>query len=782
MDKKIFIVALCVLVLFTLSFSAAQEIDNSTVDKVMLESSNDAVLESCDAPILESSNDAVLESSDDSILESSKNAPVLKSSKVATHIDVKSNTTFDVVGDYFKIKLSNDKNKAIPNAKVTFKVNGVSYDRTTNSNGIASLQIRLNDGTYKIVTKFAGNSKYKSSSITTTIKMDNTRVVDSGLSNSEIQNIIDNAKANNVILFKGSSYSNVNLAITKSLTLLSNTGTTLTSSSSNPVITIKGNSASLTTVKGFNIKGEGDGIEIKNSNYVNILDNDITTGGNGIVAAGAKYLNVTKNNIVKNSKNGIAIADSSHVYVFNNKLANNKGDAIALAKSSDVYVHDNTISSNDGNGIDLTTTLNGVNYGQGNKNIHINKNTISKNGKEGILISNAGDNIRIGSNVISSNWGNGISIAKIGNNVMQSNVITENHEAGINFANGYAIPKSQDISYNVIHSNVAREIEAGETSYDGGSNRIAVGENWYSDKNTLCPKIKTKNIQFVVKQVGEGTFTATFYDSKGNVASLLPDRTLTYTVNGKSQTMTISGGKGVFKVNANDKDLVEAEVDYSIRDNDYDAKNTDDASQHINGNSPTYDFPTIPKYQIYEDIDNPYSDDGYIENNTGINQEEKNYQENRENPNENNGNGNGEGNGNGNGNGDGNGNGNGNNGDANNGNGKSAQGSSDNTGNSTQSQQADPSNNANSPLNDVSQSYNTDTTTSPESASQSASASSSSNSLAGGSSGDKSVVKQIVLDEEDIFKVTGISFIILLMILTVGFYYREDIKEMNSKR
>ena len=36
-------------------------------------------------------------------------------------------------------------------------------------------------------------------------------------------------------------------------------------------------------------------------------------------------------------------------------------------------------------------------------------------------------------------------------------------------------------------------------------------------------------------------------------------------------------------------------------------------------------------------------------------------------------------------------------------------------------------------------------------------------------------------DEDEFCKVTGISFIILLIMLTIGFYYREDIREMKSK-
>ena len=233
--------------------------------------------------------------------------------------------------------------------------------------------------------------------------------------------------------------------------------------------------------------------------------------------------------------------------------------------------------------------------------------------------------------------------------------------------------------------------------------------------------------------MGPNQFQATFTDSNGNIASLLPDRTLTYTTaDGQKVSITIQGGTGVFTVNANDGDLVRATVDNSRRDNNYDSSTK--PSQATNGQSPSYVYPSIPNYQLYEDI------------------------------------GTGGGNGNGAGSGDGSG------GNANRGNGASSQDSNSN-GNSTHSQNADPSSSANNPVNDVSQSYDV-----PDTSSQAGASEASTGDAGDSGSLPDSVVKQIIIDEDEFFKVTGITFIVLLMILTVGFYYRDDIKEMNSKR
>lgn len=707
MNKKTFIVVLILLALFTLNFSVAHEIDNSTSEDL--------------ASVVE----------EDTLSVSDVNDTVLSAAAVNTNIEVKSTTDFDVIGDYFKVKLSDSKGKALSNTKLVFSVSGKSYTQNTDSNGIASLQLRLNDGTYKITTKFAGNSNYKSSSLTTTVTMSNTRIVGDDLSSSEIQKIIDNAKVNNVILFNGKSYSDINLVITKSLTLQSNVNTVL-KSSSGPVITIKGKSASLTTVKGFDIQSGGDGVVIDDADYVTIVKNTISGKGNGIVATKTSYLNITGNDISKNSKSGIVLGDTASTYIFNNKINSNNQNGIELGKSTKTYIHDNTISSNSKNGIKLTDTVNGKNYGSGPQNVYISKNAISKNIGDGILISKAGNNINIKSNTISANHEDGIAISHIGGNVIQSNVITENWANGIKFFDEYSKPQNQEISYNAIFSNLHMDVEAKDTYYQENGVKLDLGDNWYTDFSGVCPKIKTNNIKFAVTQIGSDLFQATFFDSNGNIASLLPDRTLTYTTsNGQTVSITIKGGAGTFTVDANNGDIVKATVDHSQRDNTYNSNTK--SSKPVNGQTPTYTYPSIQNYQLYEDI----------------------------------------GTGGGTGNGDGNGN--GAEGNANLGNGKTAQDSNSN-GNSTHSQKADPSNSANNQVNDVSQSYNTQDTAS-------AGASEASHGYTGNpGSESQSVVKQILLDEDEFFRVAGISFIVLLMILTVGFYYRDDIKEMNSKR
>ena len=103
-NKKV-IIALLVLVLLTINFSAAHEVDNLTSD---------------DSPT--SIDWDVLKTSD--VIETT----LKTSGQINTRITVNSTVDFDVVGDYFKVKLTDADNKALKNTKITFTVNGVSYN------------------------------------------------------------------------------------------------------------------------------------------------------------------------------------------------------------------------------------------------------------------------------------------------------------------------------------------------------------------------------------------------------------------------------------------------------------------------------------------------------------------------------------------------------------------------------------------------------------------------------------------------------------------------------
>jgi hypothetical protein len=61
----------------------------------------------------------------------------------------------------FEVMLKDEENRLLPNATVEFTVNGRTYERTTDENGIAGLNINLNMGEYPITVSYTlGNETY----------------------------------------------------------------------------------------------------------------------------------------------------------------------------------------------------------------------------------------------------------------------------------------------------------------------------------------------------------------------------------------------------------------------------------------------------------------------------------------------------------------------------------------------------------------------------------------------------------------------------------------------
>lgn len=86
MNKKIFILTLAVFVFITLNICAAQEIENTTVDDIV------------STPV------------EEDIVEISNDTQTLEAASVSTKLSVESKTDFDVIGDYFKVKLTDASN------------------------------------------------------------------------------------------------------------------------------------------------------------------------------------------------------------------------------------------------------------------------------------------------------------------------------------------------------------------------------------------------------------------------------------------------------------------------------------------------------------------------------------------------------------------------------------------------------------------------------------------------------------------------------------------------
>ena len=74
-------------------------------------------------------------------------------------------------GTTFKVVLSDKDGNLLSNKSVIFNVNGNTYARITDNDGIASIAINLNPGNYNIASFFNGTDDYQSSSTNNTINV-----------------------------------------------------------------------------------------------------------------------------------------------------------------------------------------------------------------------------------------------------------------------------------------------------------------------------------------------------------------------------------------------------------------------------------------------------------------------------------------------------------------------------------------------------------------------------------------------------------------------------------
>ncbi len=93
----------------------------------------------------------------------------LKVVKKATAFTVKN--TAVVKGKYLYVYLKDANGKALKNKKVTIRLNGKKYVKTTNSNGRVSLKVSLKAGSYKVKLYYSGSKYYKAKSKSLTMKV-----------------------------------------------------------------------------------------------------------------------------------------------------------------------------------------------------------------------------------------------------------------------------------------------------------------------------------------------------------------------------------------------------------------------------------------------------------------------------------------------------------------------------------------------------------------------------------------------------------------------------------
>lgn len=532
----------------------------------------------------------------DSIYKASKATGKVAVSKIVTKIDSKDMTYSKDSLKEFSATLKDKSGNVLSSQPIKFTVDGKSYSKTTNSKGVASINLSsLNAGLFNIVISYVGNSKYKSSSKANKIVIsdkENVSFVNEGLTNSEIQNILDNAGAGYNIEFLGNSYSDVSLNVNKPLNIYSKDNSLLKAKYNAPVFTV---SADNVNISNLMINGNsGDAVLINNANNVMISDNYIFN-----TLDESKSVSYAEGSLLMPGY-GINVVNSSEVSITKNHV-NLFESGIFAQDSSSLVFDNNTLRENNY----------GIKYGFGVVNTQIVNNEISDciglyimtvpEGPSGygIFLNNSAVNVTINHNHIfynhmgislDANYSTGI--------VITQNTITDNVLEGIRFNAGYDLAPNATkviVTDNAIYRNargpsmmILGELSANpEGIYGGGllnpSERLQLDANWYGKNvyttwdydtgtvgyGTMCPRINTTYIVFneIVCQ-SPGNYGVTFYKN-GEIASNLSTFDLYATLNRGTDKQVevifdVVNGVGSFSFNAENYNAANNTIEISI--------------------------------------------------------------------------------------------------------------------------------------------------------------------------------------------------------------------------
>ena len=464
-------------------------------------------------------------------------------------------------GEY-SIYLRDYAGKALANGKISFSLNGNTYNASTDANGIAKFNIKISPvGTYSLTSKFLGDAKNKAITKTNSITIKEGQdmiFIDKNLPNNEIQRIIDSAEKGNTIEFLGDSYDGISLTIKEGMNLITNIGTQLKGLSNSPVLIINGDNINVSNFKicQNSKRGESDGILINNSNNVCIANNII--------------VNQLDSNLIDDYNNGSTILPGTGIKALNSENINLENNIINSFESGIYNEYSRNISMKE-NEIRLNNY--GIKYGFGSENSEIINNTIIDNigwytedvpeGPRGygIFLNNSAVNILIRENNISNNY---IGISIDSNNstgiVVTSNLIADNSLEGIRFNAGYDLAENcvePNITNNAIYRNaegpsmmILGEMSANPFGIYGPgqwdeSLKLQIGPNWYGVNSlrtwdndtgivgvgTMCPRIKTSEIKFEkIESEAPGSYKINFYKD-GELASNLAQFDLYATLN-----------------------------------------------------------------------------------------------------------------------------------------------------------------------------------------------------------------------------------------------------------
>jgi len=163
-------VAIAVFLAFVLFFSiSAIQASDVNVDGPSLNSDNDVSLQ-----LQDSFHSDELRTTDYNNVSTNDNQVILKENvKNKTEL-VSSTKRVYVNGSYGVVLNDLNTNKTLANKNINFIIGNINYTATTDGNGIASVNLNLNPGTYTVMVYFNGDADFEVSNLTSEIRIAST--------------------------------------------------------------------------------------------------------------------------------------------------------------------------------------------------------------------------------------------------------------------------------------------------------------------------------------------------------------------------------------------------------------------------------------------------------------------------------------------------------------------------------------------------------------------------------------------------------------------------------
>ena len=157
-----------ILLLFLLcGVVSASDCDNETLQTI-----DDPICEKLEVNVSDTIVSKCVEN--ESILTATAKNTLSSTNKLKVNLKADNVKMYYNDGSKFKVTLKDNKKKVMKNAKIKITVNGKTYAKATDSKGIASFNLNLNAGTYKVLTTYDGSAKYQKKSITNTVVVKST--------------------------------------------------------------------------------------------------------------------------------------------------------------------------------------------------------------------------------------------------------------------------------------------------------------------------------------------------------------------------------------------------------------------------------------------------------------------------------------------------------------------------------------------------------------------------------------------------------------------------------